>query len=165
MSYANSLSSPDDTRLFRRTAAGQSALDGRDKCLTPRLRALMLMAEGKPVSSTAEIAAALGAPVDALDQLAGLGFFDAVASASDAASAAVAPGDPFLKFRAVAGAVREIAADTLGLRGFFFMLRIEKCATGADLEKLLPELMLAVTKKLGRKNAALIDRQLRSMLA
>ena len=55
--------------FFRRSPEGQQALDSRDKRISARLRALMLMAEGKPMSRFAETAAALGAPTDALEQL------------------------------------------------------------------------------------------------
>ena len=157
----------DDTGIFRRTQAGQSALDARDRRLTPRLRALMLMAEGKPVKEISGIAQALGAPTDALEQIFASGFFDLVAiepavAAEAVPQASVAVG-AFERFRAASGLVREIAADTLGLRGFFFMLKVERCATLDELKGLLPELMRSVKKQKGDKNAALLEAQLRAM--
>ena len=157
----------DDSGIFRRTQAGQSALDARDKRLTPRLRALMLMAEGKPIAQVADIAQALGAPIDALERIFALRFFDlaatAPAGAADAAPQASVPAGTFERYRAASGMVREIAADTLGLRGFFFMLKVERCATLDELESLLPELMRSLAKQKGDKNAALLEAQLRAM--
>ncbi len=177
--------------LFRRNAAGQQALDERDKRLGARLRALMLMAEGKPLAQVPGMARALGAPEDALEQLRALGFVapDGSTSASRAPASSPAPvpaeqtappavpgTDPasgpgvaddevFDHFRTASGLIRELAGDTMGLKGFFFILKVEKCGTLAELAQLLPEVLPAVRRQRGTQEAEKIEKRLRALLA
>jgi hypothetical protein len=148
--------------VFRKSPEGQAALDARDKRISARLRALMLMSEGKPMSQFATTAAALGAPPDALEQLVRLGF---VRTASSPAPAPPPPlEDAYTRFRTVSGLFREIAADVLGLKAFFFILKVEKASTLEDLRELLPVLLPAVAKARGADKAASVEAQLRAML-
>ena len=149
--------------VFRRTAAGQQALDTRDKRLGSRMRALMLMAEGKPLSQFSTMAEALGAPPDALTQLIDEGFAEAVATVPASPVAEAVPEDPFQRFRMASGLIRELATDVLGLKSFFFMLKVEKCATVADLAPLVPELVQAVGKKRGAAAAREVEARLRAL--
>jgi hypothetical protein len=162
----------DPSAIFRRSTAGQLALDSRDARLNARMRALLLMAEGKPLSQFATMAEGLGAPADAFEQLAALGFIDTspgqIAGAQESGrsgeAGSAAPMPPFERFRAASGLIREVAKDVLGLKSFFFMLKVEKCATLADLEMLVPEFIQALEKRQGRAAAARFEAQLRRML-
>jgi hypothetical protein len=60
--------------------------------------------------------------------------------------------------------LREIAADVLGLKAFFFILKVEKASTLVDLAQLLPALLPAVVKARGAQDAARLEAQLRQML-
>jgi hypothetical protein len=173
--------------IFRRSAAGQQALDERDKRLGARLRALMLMAEGKPLAQVDEMARGLGAPADALEQLRALGFLSdgaapatrgpeaaPAARAADVAPTATLPPEPpaptadpevFDHFRTASGMIRELAGDTMGLKGFFFILKVEKCGTLAELEQLLPDLLPAVRRQRGSQEATRIEKRLRGLLS
>ena len=155
--------------FFRRSPEGQQALDSRDKRISARLRALMLMAEGKPMSRFAETAAALGAPTDALEQLVLLGFvrsdaIDATLPGGVEAAVPIEAEDAYGRFRTASGLLREIAADVLGLKAFFFILKVEKASTLDDLAQLLPVLLPAVIKARGAQDAARLEAQLRQML-
>ena len=155
----------NDSVAFRRTTAGQAALDRRDKRIPAKLRALMLMAEGKPMAQFGELAQALGAPSDAMEQLVSQGFV--VAPAAEPAGAVVVEtpaADVFTQFRAASGLMREIGADTMGFKAFFFILKIEKCSTLADLKALVPELIATIARQRGRTNADRIEGQIKSML-
>ena len=156
--------------LFRRSPLGQAALDQRDKRIPARMRALMLMAEGKPMGQFDELASALGAQADSLEKLASQGFVVAAANApeqvsQDAPDAPEAPGaNTFQQFRTVSGLMREITADMMGIKGFFFILKIEKCSVLPDLVAILPDLIEAVARRRGRQNADKLERQIRAML-
>ena len=160
----------DATALFRRSPMGQAALDQRDKRIPARMRALMLMAEGKPMDQFDELASALGAPADSLEKLVSQGFVVARVTApeqvsQDAPDAPEAPGaNTFQQFRTVSGLMREITTDMMGIKGFFFILRIEKCSVLPDLVAILPDLIEAVAKRRGRQNADKLERQIRAML-
>lgn len=182
----------EQTGVFRRSAAGQQALDSRDKRLGARLRALLLMAEGKPIAQFGDIARALGAPDDALAQLRDMGFVDSTGAAgatpaaaqvrvpvdaSPAASAAppveaaapvhapVPDGQVYDQFRTASGLIRELASDTMGLKAFFFILKVDKCGTLAELEALLPDLMPVLKRQRGDQEAARIESRLRGLLS
>ena len=160
----------DAIALFRRSPMGQAALDQRDKRIPARMRALMLMAEGKPMDQFDELASALGAPADSLEKLVSQGFVVARVTAPEEVSqvALDAPEAPrantFQQFRTVSGLMREITADMMGIKGFFFILKIEKCSVLPDLVAILPDLIEAVAKRRGRQNADKLERQIRAML-
>jgi hypothetical protein len=157
----------ENIMIFRRSPEGQQALDNRDKRLAARMRALMLMAEGKPLAQFEEMAQALGAPSDALNQLQALGFVK-VTDAAPADVTGVADGvavdaDTYENFRVASGLLRELAADTMGLKAFFFILKVEKASTMQDLAQLVPGLMPGIVKQRGMENAAKLQTQLNSM--
>ena len=57
------------------------------------------------------------------------------------------------------GKPADAIVDALGMRAFVFTLRLERCATRADLAALLPDYSQALTKKLDRNTvSALLDR-------
>jgi hypothetical protein len=152
---------------FRRSPEGQQALDNRDKRLAARMRALMLMAEGKPLAQFEEMAQALGAPSDALQQLQSLGFVktvdDTPGDVTSGADDVARDADTYENFRVASGLLRELAADTMGLKAFFFILKVEKASTMQDLAQLVPGLMPGIVKQRGMKNAAKLQTQLHSM--
>jgi hypothetical protein len=181
--------------VFRRTPEGQAALDRRDKRIPAKMRALMLMAEGKPVERFAEFAAALGFGPESLDELIGLGFavageaallvpsatganatVDVIPAAvpvsgggADAAGDAVSTGpeaaeDVYALYRKASGMMRELASDSMGMKAFFFILKIEKCGTLEELGGLVPELLAAVTRQRGRVDAERIAKSLYAII-
>jgi hypothetical protein len=181
--------------VFRRTPEGQAALDCRDKRIPARMRALMLMAEGKPVDRFPEFAAGLGFGPESLDELIGLGFavrwtgevpgpsvpevvapgvggqpagpLVAATDGTTGAAGGVDPGtgdDVYAQFREASGLMRELAGDSMGMKAFFFILKIEKCSTLEDLGKLVPELAGAVTRQRGRTDAERLARRLYAII-
>jgi len=60
--------------------------------------------------------------------------------------------------------MNDTIVDTLGIRAFVFTLRLERCATRADLKALLPDYVRFVTKKLGQPDAAVLIERSRELL-
>jgi len=68
------------------------------------------------------------------------------------------------RFRTAQKFMNDCAVDALGLRAFFWTLKLEKAATCADLTQLLPDFRKAMAKARGEAAAALLDTRARSLL-
>jgi hypothetical protein len=169
-----------DSRRVARTAKGQDEIANRRKTLKGKLRTVLFLIDpGKPVDAILEQVAQIGAPADALAQLAAEGFIEEV-SGQGAASIAAAPAaqdagappdadsalastlsveDEVAGFRIAKAFMNDTIVDALGIRAFTFTLRLERCSTRDDLSALLPDYTSALLKKLERPAVrALVDR-------
>ncbi|GAA5158864.1 hypothetical protein [Viridibacterium curvum] len=157
-----------------KTSLGMAALADRDKRLSSKVRMLLVTVDGTiDRAELRKIAMNIGAPADAVDTLFAL---DLVAEerASDASPEAPAESaneggetarDAFGRLRMGAAIMNELASDVLGLKAFFFVLKVEKCGNVAELAQLLPGLEAAVIKAHGSEAGARLLDPLRRLLA
>lgn len=177
-----------DTDIFVKTEAGVEEIRARSRKLPQRLRTMLIMIDGSLSKPQLEHAAGqLGAPADFLAELEaqGLvrrlaaaarpatplpatdsGFQSTLQTAQDAAEpAAVAPPlGEYERFAAAKRFLNDTAVDALGLRAFFFTLKLEKCNTRSDLAALLPDYVKAITKASGADVARTLKAQALSRL-
>lgn len=142
--------------VFAKTDGGREALTGRPPELTPRLRSLLIMADGKrTVADLDKMMGAEGASAPLLEQLVAQGWLQATgASPAPAATPAAAPaaapaanaggaasvfalGDIWPLSDARRRTVRFIN-DQLGPMGESLAMRVEACKTAAELQAALP---------------------------
>jgi DNA-binding FrmR family transcriptional regulator len=168
-----------DNRRVARTAKGQDEIANRRKSLKGKLRTVLFLIDpGKPVEAILEQVALIGAPADALAQLAAEGYIEetsgqgagSIASGTafqdsrprDANAAPQAPlsiEDEVANFRLAKAFMNDTIVDALGIRAFTFTMRLERCVTRDDLAALLPDYTTALLKKLERPAVrALVDR-------
>jgi len=168
-----------DNRRVARTAKGQDEIANRRKSLKGKLRTvLFLIAPGKPLDAILEQVALIGAPADALAQLAAEGYIEETSGqgagsiaagtafqespsprAGDAAQAPLSIEDEVANFAVAKAFMQETIVDALGIRAFTFTMRLERCVTRDDLAALLPDYTTALLKKLERPAVrALVDR-------
>ena len=97
----------------------------------------------------------LGAPADCLDVLLQQGLIQAAREAPAVASAAASAAPAVAPTVALSDGERVLAArkfmndnvvDAVGIRAFFFTLKLEKGFTAADMAALIPEFTKAITK-------------------
>lgn len=155
----------DDTVIFVKTPAGSEEVASRERRLPPRLRTLLIMVDGaRSASQLRDAGLQLGAPEDSLDRLEAQGLIARGGSGSGAAAPAAgydatrpeAPAtlpsaatlDPVQRFLETKKLMNEAVVDALGLRSFLFTLKLEKCATLADLQAILPDFGKALSKSL-----------------
>lgn len=69
------------------------------------------------------------------------------------------------KFRAALKFMNDSAVDLLGLRAFFFTLKLEKCYTPQDLLALLPDFSKAIAKSNGPEMARALEDRARQLLS
>jgi hypothetical protein len=160
-----------DLDVYIKTAAGAQALKDRSASLPGRLRTLLIMVDG--VRTLAELrvaAAALGAPEDFLETLQRQGWVadirSARASASKPAPSAEtgAPQSEAERFLAAQRYMNETAVDAMGLRVFFFSLKVERCYSATDLLGLLAEFTKHMTKARGAEFAQAASDRVRRLL-
>ena len=177
---------PDE--ILEKTPKGHEELRTRQYKLAAKMRALLLMVDGQqPVNALQEQLTSLGFPDDALESLVAQGFVQAKGGAMAASeSPAVAPPAPAAvpaaaeipksigeepapadgtAFPALRRLMNESVHTTLGLKGFFFTLKIEKSSNLEDLRELLPEYEALMKKALSEETAELFISRARSLLA
>ena len=163
--------------VFVKSRAGVEEVKGRKLKLPPKLRTLLILVDGtKPVLILNEEGAALGAPADALEQLERQGLIERVGDAPSpdagerrAVVRAPAAGDParldpVARFRMAQQFMNETVVNALGLKAFFFTLKLEKCATVDDLRAVLADYRAALAKASGDAEADVLARRARDLL-
>lgn len=142
----------DKSMVFAKTDGGREALTGRPPGLTPRLRSLLIMVDGKrTVADLDKMMGAEGAAVPMLEQLAAQGWLQATgpvaappvapaaapSAPNGAAPSVFALGDIWPLSDARRRTVRFIN-DQLGPMGESLAMRVEACRTAAELQAALP---------------------------
>lgn len=87
-------------------------------------------------------------------------------SDSPAASLGGAPqaGTEAERFLRVRQYMNDKVVESLGLRSFFFILKLERCSTRGELADLLPDFAKAITKGTGEEVAAVLIARARELL-
>jgi len=156
--------------IYAKTAAGHEEVKSRKKKLHPKLRTMLILIDGsKPAFMLGEEARSLGAEADFLERLEGQGLIELVergAKAKPAAPTGASPSvDPVERFRAAQRFMNETAVNALGIKAFFFTLKLERCATVEDLRGLMDAYREAMTKASGPEEAEVLCARLEELLA
>jgi hypothetical protein len=173
----------NDSDIPSKTATGSDELKNRSGHLPQRLRTLLIMVDGNLTVAELRLAGSrMGAPEDGLEQLLVRAFIAVANSSARAPVAALSVGDasgpvqaqigrtgraPLSegdRFRAAQKFMNDSAVDTLGLRAFFFTLKLEKSFTCDDLRALLPDFSKALTNGGGPEMARVLEARVREIL-
>ncbi len=139
-----------------KTAEGRVEIENREHRLQSGLRSVLLLVDGRrTVTELQALARRLNAPEDALQQLLSLQLIsgDVAAGASPAANEPVAP-TPANRHGILLALMTDAVRQRLGVLGYLFQLKLERAATEAELEALLPELQAALAKRTSPQGAA-----------
>lgn len=152
---------------YDRTSKGHEEISAGKKTLPAKLRTVLFLVDGsKDVQDIQRQVLLVGAPADALTQLATAGYIAPVtAFNAPITGAAQTIDDQLARFRVAKAFMNETVVDALGIRAFFFTLKLEKCATAADLATLLPEYAQALSKKLERPAVRALVQRTQELLA
>ena len=174
----------DDSETYLKTASGLDEVRTRKLQLPQRLRTMLIMVDGtRTVTQLRHAQLTLGAPPDFMESLVALGLVASDRAPAQTAAIAPAaapltlvdvelgvapfdgkPADENEKFRAALKFMNDSAVDLLGLRAFFFTLKIEKCFTMADLKDLIPQFSSAITTRKGPEMASALEERVRRMI-
>jgi hypothetical protein len=159
--------------IYRKTALGSNEITSRKLKLNPRLRTMLILIDGlQPEFILREEAEKVGAPASFIDELLALGLIEKAgrAQAAPAAAAAATPvaaapaGDEFSRFRAAKDFMNITIVDALGMKSFFFTLKLERASTRADLRDLATAYREAIAKADGEAAAKVLAARLEEML-
>jgi hypothetical protein len=146
--------------IFRKTAKGHAEIETRAHRLVPRLRAALIMVDGK--RTDVELATMLGPTAEALSVLAQEGFIELLAelAAPVAAPAPAArpvvpakPAPPASDFEPRRRVLLRAFNDLVGPAGESLAMRIEKTKTVDELRALMPQAVRLVELVGGRSRA------------
>jgi len=150
-----------------RTSKGQEEIGAARKSLPAKLRTVLFLVEpDKDITEIQRRIALIGAPTDALQQLVSGGYVAPVGAFN---APVVGPAesivDQVAAFRVAKAFMNETVVDALGIRAFMFTLKLERCATAADLATILPEYGEQLQKKLDRDAARALVERSRELIA
>jgi len=159
--------------VYRKTEHGAAEIAQRKLKLNPRLRTMLILIDGvQPEFLTKEEGLKIGAPADFLEQLLQLGLVEKVGKAtgpgtprSDGAPiAAPGAGNAFARFREAKNFMNVTIVDAMGIKSFFFTLKLERAGTIDDLRGLAAGYREAIAKSAGEVEAELLAKRLQSLL-
>lgn len=159
--------------IYGKTALGMQEVSNRKMKLAPRLRTMLILIDGhQPVLILQDEAGKLGASDDFLDQLLGMGLIEKVGSAKSQESMAADRQsrrlsdsvDEFTRFSNAKDFMNVTAVDALGIRSFFFTLKLERAGNLEDLRELVDAYREAITKGSGAEEAQVFTERLKALL-
>jgi hypothetical protein len=160
--------------IYIKTEAGVHEVKSRARQLPQRLRTMLIMVDGSlSVEQLRQAADRLGAPEDFLVNLESQGLVQRVGPARPAAATVAAAAPPMKSAPALTDSERfakakqfmnDTIVDSLGLRAFFFTLKLEKCFTLDDLQAILPEYSKAIARTRGDEAARTLEARARDKL-
>ena len=161
----------DSTAVYRKTRKGEEEIKTRSAKLAQKLRTLLILIDGtKKLVELQEVAKRLGIPEDSLAALETQGLIERAAAAAPAAAPGAAPGAPpagseVERFQGAQRFMNDTVVNALGIRSFFFVLKLEKCGTRAELREILGDYGKAIEKGAGAAEAAVLAEHARALLA
>lgn len=158
--------------VYAKTELGQQEMSNKKLNLAHRLRCALILVDGThSVATLQKEARKLGAPEDFVEQLLALDLIAKTeqknAPAGAAATPASAPAselDEFARFRNAKDFITTSVVDALGIRSFFFTLKLEKAGTRDDLKALLPDYTKVMTKAVGPDVTGVMTDRINAML-
>ena len=166
--------------LVDKTDSGLQELRTRTAGLPPRLRSLLILVDGRRTLAQLQAAAGqIGAPSDAIEQLLqrGLVAVRPPAAATMMPASALADGTEHVdlpldaaaaavdRFRGALKLMNDSVVDAIGMRAFFFTLKLERCATLDDLRALLPEYRRLLAKAAHPARALAAEQRVEGLLS
>jgi hypothetical protein len=162
--------------IFSKTPAGVQEVGARKMKLPPRLRTMLILIDGKqPLFIVKEEAEKVGAPADFLEQLLALALIvktGTIATSSEGTAATNAPvsaerdtpDESFARFRQAKDFMNVSIVNAMGIKSFFFTLKLERAGNLDDLRGLVDAYKEAIAKASGNAEAEVLTERLRNML-
>jgi hypothetical protein len=164
--------------IYGKTRAGAEEIKNRKVKISSKLRTMLILIDGtKPAFLLREEAQTLGVDENFLEQLEQLNLIERVGAVATGQFAAFVQGDvaevggPALagmdkvaRFRMAQQFMNDTAVNALGIKAFFFTLKLERCATVADLGQLAQAYHDAIAKAAGQAEADVLTRRVHELL-
>jgi hypothetical protein len=156
--------------VYARTEKGLEMMRTKRDALSPDLRVVFFMIDGlSPAEEILAQVSGLGVTSDAFDRLVSEGYIALqappapVVSAPANAPVTSQPAPEVDRFYAARQFLNETVVNAVGLRSFFFTLKLEKANSLPDLRLLLPDYFKLIEKGTGRIEAEVLTRRAREL--
>lgn len=172
-------------QIYTKTPLGIDEVQNRKLHLAPRLRTMLIMIDGhKTASVLKDSAIKFGCPEDFIESLLAAGLIAKVSATPEIAvsaptvaatasatsrdsidvavfSVAAQPAeDEYARFRTAKDFMNNAVVNSLGMKAFFFTLKLERAGTVDDLRGLVKPFQEALTKATSAAEANAITKQL-----
>ncbi len=175
-------------QIYTKTPLGIDEVENRKLNLAPRLRTMLIMIDGrKAVSVLKESAIKFGCPEDFIESLEAAGLIAKLGAAvgtpaqapatapaptvpvvpsviGDAATTSPMPTPPvqdeYARFRIAKDFMNTAVVNSLGMKAFFFTLKLERAGTVDDLRGLVKPFQDAIAKATSPAEADALTKQL-----
>jgi len=153
--------------IYRKTDLGQAEVGARKLKLNPRVRTMLILIDGaQDEPAVRDEAEKVGAPPNFLDELKRLGLIEQVRETAMATTPANSPHakDEYERFRAAKDFMNVTIVDAMGIKSFFFTLKLERAGTLDDLRGLKDAYENAIAKAEGTSQAQVFGRRLKQLI-
>jgi hypothetical protein len=158
--------------IYTKTPQGVQEVSSRKLKLAPRLRTMLILVDGRqPAFMLKEEAEKVGAPGNFIEELATLGLI-ALSGPAGASAAPAVPRptaavekDEFRRFCAAKDFMNVSVVNALGIKAFFFTLKLERASTLVDLRDLVDPYREAIARGSGNAEAEVLTRRVRELVA
>ena len=158
--------------IYSKSQLGVEEVSNRKMKLSSRMRTMLILVDGHvPLLMLREEAQKVGAAPDFLEQLQSLGLIIQTGTVNDKSEASLNQAsqppatDEFTRFRLAQDFMNVTAVNSLGIKSFFFTLKLERAQNLNELRELLDPYKAAITKGSGGEEAEVLANRLRGMLA
>src|SRR4051794_8497937 len=130
---------------YAKTPNGLEEIGSRRNNLRGKLRTMLILIDpAKTADDLVAQARQIGAPADCLETLLAGGFIAPLHAGGprvpgQASGTGPVSSDELTRFRDAKAFMNETVVQALGLRAFMFTLKLERCATRAELGQLVPD--------------------------
>lgn len=154
-----------DDIFYTKTDAGRKEIKTRQHKLPMGLRSLLLVIDGQRNGEQLRaVIVGLRAPPDSLKQLRDLGLIERAGASPDSPAATAPLSDTANRYGIVYALMTDVVRENLGVRGYFFQLKIERAEDVDALLALIPDLRAALTKARGEAFAEQWEDYLRAIV-
>ena len=154
--------------VYRKTDLGMAEVGARKLKLNPRVRTMLILIDGaQDEPAVRDEAEKVGAPPNFLEELVRLGLIEPIREAAMRSVPANAPSavGEFERFRAAKDFMNVTVVDAMGIKSFFFTLKLERAGTVDDLRELRDAYLAAIAKASGSVQAQVFGQRLKQLLA
>jgi hypothetical protein len=163
------------TDVLVKTDKGVEEVKTRKYRLAARSRILLFMIDGRhAIGEILDQTSKLGMPATALKELIDGEFVTNISASTiratttgtsaPGASGGQAVSDDIERYIRAQKFMNDTIVDALGIKAFFFTLKLERCANIADLQELMDDYTKAMEKNMGGDMAQLAIRRVRDLL-
>jgi hypothetical protein len=153
--------------IYSKSQLGVEEVSNRKLKLSPRVRTMLILVDGQvPLFVLKEEAQKVGAAPDFLEQLQTMGLIVKIGNVAGQSKEEIkAPAtDEFTRFRLAQDFMNVSVVNSLGIKSFFFTLKLERAGTILDLHQLVEPYREAITKGSGKEEAEVLTQRLQGML-